>query len=394
VHATIKVLLVLLEALLRKSKGGDNIAMPYLNVDEVESAIATLAQTYPNTCQLIELQHRTTEGRICHALNVGQGLEQSSKPAVLFTGAVHAREWGGSEICVYFAADILEAYTRKTGLRYEGEGKGKYFTADQVRSLIDGLNVLIFPCVNPDGRHYSQTVEPLWRRNRNAANSGGNPDCVGVDLNRNYDFLWDFPNLFHPDAIVRVSTDPCDPNQTYHGSEPFSEQETKNVLWLLDNYPTIKWHIDIHSFSQLILHCWGDDENQSVNPEMNFSNPRYNRMRGNPDDEDYKEYVHEDDLSSVTYLANRMHDGIKGVNGNEYKVQSAFELYATAGTGQDYSHSRHFSNNGKNRVFGFTIEFGTEFHPPWEEMEHIVREVDAGLLEFCLAAAEQQNKSK
>jgi murein tripeptide amidase MpaA len=369
----------------------DKIIMPYLNVDEVESAIATLADTYPNTCQLITLQNPTIEGRICHALNVGRGLDDSSKSAALFTGAVHAREWGGSEICVYLAADILEAYERKTGLRYVGEGEGKYFTADQIRSIVDSLNVLVFPCVNPDGRHYSQTAEALWRRNRNPGESGGNPDCIGVDLNRNYDFLWDFPNLFSPRATVRTSTDPCDLSQTYRGSAPFSEPETKNVLWLLDKYPMIRWHIDIHSYSQLILHCWGDDENQSNDPGKNFGNPNYNRKRGERRD-DYKEYVPEDDLSSCIYLANCIHDGIKAVNSNGYAVQSAFDLYATSGSGQDYSHSRHFSNPGKNKIFGFTIEFGTEFHPTWEQMERIVREVDAGLLEFCLAAADQQAK--
>lgn len=358
--------------------------MTYLNVDEVESAIVSLAETYPKTCQLIELPNRTTEGRICHALNVGKVLDYSTNPTTLFTGAVHAREWGGSEICVYLAADILEAFDRKTGLKYEGSGGGKYFAADQIHSLVDGLNLLLFPCVNPDGRNYSQTVEPLWRRNRDPSNSGGNPECIGVDLNRNYNFLWNFLDYFHPDAIVRVSTDPCDPNQTYHGSAAFSERETKNVKWLLDSYPTIRWHIDIHSFSQLILHCWGDDENQSIEPEMNFANPVYNKKRGIPDD-DYKEYVPKDELASVKQLADRMRSGIKDVNGNDYTVQPGFDLYATAGTGQDYSHSLHFSSSDKRKIFGFTIEFGTEFHPPWDEMEKIVREVDAGLLEFCLA---------
>jgi murein tripeptide amidase MpaA len=361
----------------------------YLGVNEVEDSIAALAHAYPNTCQLIKLPNPTIEGRICHALNVGKGLDDSSKSAALFTGAVHAREWGGSEICVYFTADLLEAYEHKTGLRYEGDGEGKYFTADQIRSIVDNLNVIVFPCVNPDGRNYSQTAEPLWRRNRNPAESGGNPDCIGVDLNRNYDFLWDFPNLFYPNT-VRTSTDPCDSlSQTYRGSAPSSEPETQNVVWLLDKYPTIRWHIDIHSYSQLILHCWGDDENQSVDPEMNFTNPKYNRKRGKGGD-DYKEYVPTDDLSACVSLANRINDGIKAVNSNGYTVQSAFGLYATSGSSQDYSHSRHFSVPGNNKVYGFTIEFGTEFHPPWEEMKPIIREIDAGLLEFCLASADQQ----
>src|SRR4051794_11551056 len=105
---------VLLGALVRKSRS-DKITMSYYTVEEVESAIATLADTYSNTCQLIELPNKTSEGRICHALNVGKGLDNATKPAALFTGAAHAREWGGSEICVYLAADILEAYERKTG---------------------------------------------------------------------------------------------------------------------------------------------------------------------------------------------------------------------------------------------------------------------------------------
>ena len=64
------------------------------------------------------------------------------------------------------------------------------------------------------------------------------------------------------------------------GPAAFSELETKNVKWLIDNNPTIKYHIDIHSFSQLILYCWGDDQNQTVDPEMNLANPIYDKKRG------------------------------------------------------------------------------------------------------------------
>src|SRR5688572_25166857 len=114
--------------------------MPYLNVNEVESAIATLADTYPNTCQIITLPKQTREGRTCHALNIGKGLTgDPGKPTILFTGAIHAREWGGSEICIYLAADILEAFELGTGLRYEGVNGGKYFNSDMIRSIVDKL---------------------------------------------------------------------------------------------------------------------------------------------------------------------------------------------------------------------------------------------------------------
>lgn len=374
--------------------------MSYLNVDAVESAITTLAATYPNHCQLITLPNKTTEGRVCHALNIGGsssksagssgGVAAADNYTLLLTGAIHAREWGGSEICVYFAADILEAYTRKTGLRYGG----KYFDADQVRSVVEDLKLIVFPVVNPDGRHYSQTTDPLWRRNRNPAESGGDPNCIGVDLNRNYDFLWDYPNLFSHNAYVHTSADPCDENQTYRGPAPFSEPETKNVKWLLDNYPQIRWYIDLHSHGEQILHCWGDDENQSIDATMNFINSSYNSVRGEEEDENYKEYIPNADLATAVSLAKSIRDGIKSVREIEYQVKPSYYLYPTSGVSDDYAYSRHFSDPNSAKVFAYTIEWGKEFHPPWDEMEKIVIDVSSGLLEFCLSAQQQQQQKR
>jgi murein tripeptide amidase MpaA len=373
--------------------------MSYLNVDAVESAIAALAATYPNHCQLITLPNKTIEGRVCHALTIGNSSKSSGTSGgdvaadnytLFLTGAIHAREWGGSEICVYFVADILEAYTLKTGLRY---GR-KYFDADQVRSVVEDLKLIVFPVVNSDGRHYSQTTDPLWRRNRNPSESGGDPNCIGVDLNRNYDFLWDFPKLFSNKAYVHTSADPCDENQTYRGSAPFSEPETKNVKWLLDNYPQIRWYIDLHSHGEQILHCWGDDENQSIDATMNFINSSYNSVRGEEEDENYKEYIPNADLATAVSLAKSIRDGIKSVREIEYQVKPSYYLYPTSGVSDDYAYSRHFSDPNSAKVFAYTIEWGKEFHPPWNEMEKIVIDVSSGLLEFCLSAQQQQQQKR
>lgn len=365
--------------------------MSYLNADEIESAISNLSSNYQNLCRLIRLQNTTIEGRTCHALYIGKQLD-SNNNTVFVTGGVHAREWGSPDICVYFAADMLEAYADNTGLRYGG----KYFNADEIRSIVEGLNILIFPCVNPDGRHYSQTSDPMWRRNRNPSESAGNPDCVGVDLNRNFNFLWDFTRFFSPLAVVRTSADPCDDvTQTYRGSAPFSEPETMNVKWLLDNYPMIKWYIDIHSYGEDILHCWGDDENQSGDPSMNFSNPLYNSKRGLKGDDGYREYMPNTDLNNAVVLANSIHDGIEGVRGKKYTVGPGFDLYATSGASDDYATSRKFFQSD-SKILGFTIEWGerretdeTSFHPPWAEMEKIVSDISAGILQFCLTATSQ-----
>ena len=49
--------------------------------------------------------------------------------------------------------------------------------------------------------------------------------------------------------------------------------------------------MDIHSFGEMILYSWGDDNNQNLDKDMNFKNPEYDKVRGNPKDLEYKEYI-------------------------------------------------------------------------------------------------------
>lgn len=278
----------------------------------------------------------------------------------------------------------MSAYLSNSGLRYGG----KIFTAVQIKMILDGLHVIVFPLVNPDGRHHSQTASGLWRRNRNPAYSGGNPSCVGVDLNRNYDLLFDFPSTFAPTSGVRVYTsiDPCDPSQVFHGPSPFSEPETQNVKWLLDTNGRTRWFIDLHCYSQLVLFNWGVDQNQSADAAMSFKNPDFNRVRGIGDDSAYREFIPANDFALCSSLANLMRDAVQAVRGVRYTTQQSFALYPTSGASLDYVYSRHFVNPGYNKIYGYTVEWGTEFQPPWVEMARIVQDVSAGLTEFCFLA--------
>jgi murein tripeptide amidase MpaA len=344
--------------------------MPYLNVTEVESAIQALSVTYPGLCQLITLSNTTHEGRTTHAIRIGFG-PLDNRPSMLFIGGQHAREWGSCEICINIAADLLEAYDLGTGLAYGG----KSFTASEVRQVVEDSQVFIFPCVNSDGRNYSQTVFSMWRKNRNPG--------AGVDINRNYDFLWDFKTAFSPAAPVAVSDLPN--SDTYHGTSVASEPETQNVVWLLDTYPQIRWLVDIHSYSQLLYHNWGDDENQSSDPSLNFLNPVHDGTRGVALDA-YREHIPPSDLAAASCLVGRMQSALQAVRGITYKTGQSFDLYPTSGTADDYSYSRHFADAAKTKVLSFLIEWGTEFQPPWAEMENIILDVSAALLEFAVAA--------
>ncbi|MBJ8193435.1 carboxypeptidase, partial [Bacillus cereus] len=80
-----------------------------MTVEEIDSAVFSLQQQYPENVTLIELPHPTWEGRTCHAVHL-RTTEQSERTGVLILGNVHAREWGGSDVCIHFMSQLLRAY--------------------------------------------------------------------------------------------------------------------------------------------------------------------------------------------------------------------------------------------------------------------------------------------
>ena len=356
--------------------------MPYLNVDEIGSALINLADAYPALTTLIELAEPSAEGRVCRALRIGSA-PSGQRDALMLIGGQHAREWGSADILVNLAADLLEAYDTGAGLLY---GNTSY-SAEQVRRLVDTLEIVVFPLVNPDGRFFSQTEDPLWRRNRNPAASGGDPACIGVDLNRNYDFLWDFSTAFAT-GTAASSADPCDSvSQLFTGTAPFSEPETRNVRSLLECFPRTRWFFDVHCFSGFVLHNFADDEIQTSDSAMDFQDSAFDGVRGTAGDNAYLEFAPAADRDAFVALAHGMRQGIGAVRGQSYLVQSFFEMYPASGTAADYVWSRHRVDPSLGKIFGYTLEWGRgeTFQPPFSEMEAIIRDVCSGILSFGLA---------
>ena len=359
--------------------------MAYLNTDEVEDVIISKSNDYSSLSKIIELPKTSVEGRKIHAIIIGKNKDNKLHDSIFLTGGMHAREWGTSDICVSFASDILEAYSLNTGLRYGN----KYFNAEQIKKIVEKVNLIILPDVNPDGKAYSQSdpTRIIWRGNRHLED----PSCFGVDLNRNFDFLWDFRKFFSPNAKIRTSDDPCHPGQIYRGPSAFSEPETQNIKLLMDEYEGIGHHIDIHGVVGEFYRNWGDDENQSTDPEMSFTNSVYDGKRGVNESDEYGEYISKEDLNHVTNLSKTFQDAVYQANSNKYKVTQSFDLYCTSGASDDYSYSRHFRDHSK-KICGFTIEFGVgeqSFQPSWDKMEKYIVEVSSGLAAFCYVVSEE-----
>jgi murein tripeptide amidase MpaA len=341
----------------------------YLTVSGIHAGLNYLGNTYPSLCTPIPLPEASVEGSPIRAVKLAAGIT-TDRRGVLLIGGTHARELVNPDLLLSLALKLCQAYTAGSSLAFGP----KVYEAGTVKLILEALDLFVLPLLNPDGRAYVQSPNgyAMWRKNRrvNAGNS-----CLGVDLNRNYDFL-------HSSGIG-TSANPCD--DVFRGPNAFSEPETRNVRWLLDTYPRIRGVIDVHSFKQKIYHPWGDDSEQTTEPNQNFQNPAFDGLRGNPADTIYSEYIPSGDRDWFVDAGTRMSNAIKEVGGTVYGVEPAVQLYPTSGTSKDYSYGRHFVDTGKANVYAYTVETGLEFQPPYTEALEIIKEVSAGLVQFCIS---------
>lgn len=396
-------------------------AMGYRTAEQLDELIDELRETFPSLCEVITLPNQTHERKTVRAILLGTTRGEAS--TVLVTGNVHARELLGGEFCLYLAYNLCRAYTDDLGLICGA----KIFSRAQIRTVIEELNLLIVPCVNPDGRNWSLQgaldgvpEKALWRGNRNYW-YGYPPSeavaCNGVNLNRNQNFLWNYPTHFRPTASVSTTATPCsDPAQNYRGSAPTSEPETKNLVWLMEEYPYIYAYLDVHGAHGAIVHPWGDDFIQTTDPNMNFRNPSYDGQR-DPNEASYAEHMSPEDLETFNQLGRAFSTALNEVRGQDYLVMPSVQLdpssswvsgaeitvltyHAVTGANDDYAYSRHLSNSALGKIYAFTIEYGSPiaagsdaeeviagFQPYiFGEGANILLDLYAGTISFCLEA--------
>lgn len=136
-----------------------------------------------------------------------------SKPALLYTGSIHAREWIGNELAIKLIKYIIDNYKFNP----------------QLLSALTRSTLYIVPCLNPDGFEYSRKHFSFWRKNRRNNGDG----TFGVDLNRNFGVRF------------RKGTDTS--ATTYSGPAAFSEPETAAIKTFVDSHDNITISLDYHS---------------------------------------------------------------------------------------------------------------------------------------------------
>lgn len=347
----------------------------YTRSADIERTNEVLAQWFPSMIERIILED-SREGRTISALHIHAG-DQETRRGVLFVGGTHARELLNPDALVDLTIGLLTHYLNDT----DWVIGGRTWDADILRSAMHILDIFILPNANPDGREHVFDTDRMWRKNR-APLAG--TSCVGVDLNRNFDFLWGIQTR-SPGGAITTSTSPC--SDVYVGPGAFSETETRNVKTLLDNY-RIDCLVDVHSFSELVLYPWGHAPNQSTDPSQRFTLVDTSTWTELPTDApDYNEYIPPADLERFEKVGTTAAQAIKDVRGRTYIVQPGSALYPTTGTTSDYAYARHVADPTLRKVYGFTFETGPwtgdaeeSFQPPFPEANRIMEEAISGLL--------------
>jgi len=283
------------------------------------------------------------EGRTIYALRLRAG-GGANRRGILIVGGMHARELMNPDAIIELAYDLAQAYAGQTGLAYGGAE----WSALDVRVMMETLDIWMLPCANPDGRNHVMQGDRLWRMNRR-----DNPGttCEGVDVNRNCDFMW---RVIGPTTVC----DPCSNTQSFVGSLPFSEPESQNIHLLCDAH-RINVFIDVHSFSELVLHPWGHAPTQTTQMFPRFTDLNFGFCRP-LDPPSHREYMSPADQLRYQTVAGRVADAIRVVRGRNYVLKTIYEVYngTTTGTSTDYVYSRHIVNSALQKTFAFAFETG------------------------------------
>eukprot|EP01121_Diplochlamys_sp_Union-15-3_P020011 TRINITY_DN7676_c0_g2_i1.p1 TRINITY_DN7676_c0_g2~~TRINITY_DN7676_c0_g2_i1.p1 ORF type:complete len:407 (+),score=71.87 TRINITY_DN7676_c0_g2_i1:54-1274(+) len=257
---------------------GESFFDNYHNYTDIVEYLETLNKNFPSLTKYVASIGKSINGLDIPALHIGINMDlktRQSKPVIFISGMQHAREWISPAVVTYIITELLVQYN----------------TNPKIKAIVDTFDFVFIPIVNPDGYQFSWTSNRLWRKNRRQ-NSGGS---FGVDLNRNWDENWG-----------RSGSSSTPSSDTYKGTAPFSEPETRAVSNYFLSVGTVNGAIDYHSYGQLILRPYGDS-------------------KANPPNE-----------AQLKRLGDGMRDVIRSNSGVSYTSQRGVDLYPASGTGDGW----------------------------------------------------------
>jgi murein tripeptide amidase MpaA len=245
---------------------------------EINAWLQSVQTTYSSFVSLINLG-KSYEQRDILCVKIGTPSTSSPKNSLFIDAGIHAREWIAPSTAIYTISNLVNGYMTT------------------YKQLLDAIDIIVCPSVNPDGYEYSRLHNRMWRKTRTGPRQG----CYGTDPNRNWPFHW---------GGEGTSSSPC--SDIYTGPSALSEPSCMALSqYLQANKDTIKGYLTMHSYGQDFLVPYG------------YSVPT----------------VYPPDYNELLALANQMASVLQGVHGTRYTVENSASLYAAAGASDDWSKS-------------------------------------------------------
>jgi murein tripeptide amidase MpaA len=217
----------------------------------LKTQMENLAAKYPKIAKL-ETIGQSVRGQPIYAMKVtndAKKVRDGSRPAVLYSAVQHAREWLAGETERRTLRLFLDNYGKSgTAVGTDGQPVAGV-SSSELTSLVNTRELWFILVANPDG--YDFTFDPanrLWRKNlRDNNNDGQITGIDGVDPNRNFPTRWSYDDEGSNRDFA---------SETYHGTGPASEPETKAFLSLM-NRVHFTYNKNDHTAAELLLWPFG-----------------------------------------------------------------------------------------------------------------------------------------
>jgi len=219
----------------------------YHRLSDIDSFLDYLQESYPDLVDVVEIG-QSSQGRPIRLVRLGRQIHtarDADKKSILIDAGVHGNEWITTSSVTWM---LNEMSTNQE--RYD--------------CILDRFDWLWIPLLNPDGYEYTHTVDRMWRKTRRNYTSlmtkarlgthvqpiGSPDDCVGADINRNFEFYW---------RKGGSSSNVC--SGSFAGIFPFSEPESRALAnYVLKHKKEIAMYMSLHAYSQMWLLPWGFSE--------------------------------------------------------------------------------------------------------------------------------------
>lgn len=278
---------------------------------ELQTILDQMRTLYPNLISAKSSIGTSIEGRPILMVKISDNPDvDEAEPEMFFNAVHHAREPMSMSQLIFFMWHILENYN----------------TDKDIKTLVNSTELFIVPCVNPDGYVYNQTTNPggggMWRKNRRNNGNG----TYGVDINRNYGFMWGFNN---------TGSSPTTSSDTYRGTAAFSEPETQ-VIRDFCNSHNFTLSMDFHSYGNYCIYPFG-----------------YTTTNPNPE----------------LALFQQMGTFLVAENGFVAGNATQTVAYTANGAGDDWKYGEQTT---KNKIYSFTPEVGASTDGFWPASSRII----------------------